>query len=72
MVLFSRNNRLFKVALALGCFSFFIFLLTFICSPQYLYITTFFTASFVVVVGVIAIVDLLKDDLKLRKLALEQ
>ena len=51
----------FKVALALGLFSLFIFLLTYICSPQYLFIATFFTASFVVVVGVIAIVDLLRD-----------
>ena len=50
----------FKVALALGLFSLFIFLLTCICSPQYLFIATFFTASFVVVVGVVAIVDLLK------------
>ena len=51
----------FKVALALGLFSLFIFLLTCICSPQYLFIATFFTASFVVVVGVVAIVDILKD-----------
>ena len=51
----------FKVALALGLFSLFISLLTYICSPQYLFIATFFTASFVVVVGVIAIVDLLRD-----------
>jgi hypothetical protein len=50
----------FKVALALGLFSLFIFLLTCICSPQYLFIATFFTASFVVVIGVIAMVDLLK------------
>jgi hypothetical protein len=34
--------------------------------------TAFLTASFVVVVGGIAIVDLLKDKLKLRKFALEQ
>ena len=51
----------FKVALALGLFSLFIFLLTYICSPQYLFIATFFTASFVVVVGVIVMVDLLRD-----------
>jgi len=50
----------FKVALALGIFSLFIFLLTCIFSPQYLFIATFFTASFVVVVGVIAMIDLLK------------
>ena len=50
----------FKVALALGLFSLFIFLLTCICSPQYLFVATFFTASFVVVIGVIAMVDLLK------------
>ena len=72
MILISRNNRLFKVTLALGWFSLFIYFLTFSCSPQYLYIAAFFTASFVVVVGVIAIIDLLKVGLKLCKFALEQ
>ncbi len=51
----------FKLALAIGLLSLFILLVAFIASPQYLFMAIFFTASFIVVIGVIAIVNTLKS-----------